>query len=315
MVLQIRGWYARSKHSMTGFEISEQYRRLEIPGRVTFMEGNGGLPKLEVTADRSSAEIYLHGAHVTDFQKKGEAPLLFTSQFSRFNAGQPIRGGVPLIFPWFGPREGEPTHGFARLASWELHEAVTLPDKGVTLRFHLPDIAESAVWPPFSANYVVTVTDSLSMELLITNISADETFHFEACLHSYFFVGDINEIAIVGLKGAKYLDKADHFAEKQETGDAIRIASEVDRIFHDSTAPVELHDRKLRRKIRVEKNGAASTVIWNPWIAKAQQMPDFGNEEYKQMVCIESGNVGKNRVALEPGRTAVMKVTLSSSSL
>jgi len=80
---------------MVSYELSEQLRRLEIPGRVTFMEGNGGLPKIEVNTDRSTAEIYFHGAHVTDFQKKGEAPLLFTSQFSRFTPNQPIRGGVP----------------------------------------------------------------------------------------------------------------------------------------------------------------------------------------------------------------------------
>jgi D-hexose-6-phosphate mutarotase len=300
---------------MLGFEISEQLRRLEIPGRVTLMEGNGGLPKIEVTTDHSSAEIYFHGAHVTDFQKKGEAPLLFTSQFSRFTRGQPIRGGVPVIFPWFGPREGEPTHGFARAVSWALHEAVTLPNGGVTLRFHLPELAESAVWPQFTANYVVTVTDTLGMELLITNTSADEVFNFETCLHSYFFVGDVGEVSIGGLKGAAYLDKTDHFAPKTEPGDSIRIASEVDRIFLDSPGPVEIHDRKLQRKIRIEKTGAASTVLWNPWLAKSQQMPDFGNEEYRQMICVESGNVAKNRVALPPGRTAVMKVTLSSSAL
>jgi glucose-6-phosphate 1-epimerase len=299
---------------MVSFEISEQLRRLEIPGRVTFMEGNGGLPKIEVNSDQSSAEIYLHGAHVTDFQKKGEAPLLFTSQFSRFTPSQPIRGGVPVIFPWFGPREGEPTHGFARVVSWDLHEAVTLPEGGVTLRFHLPELAESAVWPPFSANYVVTFTDTLSMELLITNTSADEVFNFETCLHSYFFVGDINEVGITGLKGANYLDKTDHFAPKVES-DPIRIAAEVDRIYPDTTAPVEIMDRKLRRKIRIDKSGSASTVIWNPWLAKAQQMPDFGNEEYKQMICVESGNVARNRVSLAPGRTAVLKVTFSSTPL
>src|SRR5438309_9891859 len=159
---------------MVSIFIPDRLKRFEIPGRVTLLEGNGELTKVEAITEWSSAEIYFHGAHVTDFQKKGEAPLLFTSQFSRFTRGQPIRGGVPVIFPWFGPREGEPTHGFARAVSWELHEAVTLPDGGVTLRFHLPELAESAVWPPHSANYVVTITDTLSMELLITNTSADQ---------------------------------------------------------------------------------------------------------------------------------------------
>jgi D-hexose-6-phosphate mutarotase len=306
------------------FEISEQLRRLEIPGRMTVLEGNGSLPKLEVTTDHSTAEIYLHGAHVTDFQRKGEAPLLFTSQFSRFMAGQPIRGGVPIIFPWFGSREGEPTHGFARLCGWHLHEAVTLPEGGVTLRFHLPETGESGVWPSFNANYIVTINDTLSLELLITNTSADENFSFDTCLHSYLSVGDIREVEIFGLKGASYFDRIDHFTRRiltthlqnwTEEDEPIRIASEVDRVYLDTPRTVEVRDHKLGRIIRVEKTGSASTVLWNPWIDKAQQMPDFGNEEYKQMVCVESGNVAKNRISLPPGRTTALKVSLSSSRI
>src|SRR5262245_63188459 len=112
-------------------DIPEYLKRFEIPGRVTVLEGNGDLPKIEVTTDWSTAEVYLHGAQVTDFQKKGEPPLLFISQCSRFASGRPIRGGIPIVFPWFGEREGGSPHGFARMADWELHEATTVPDGGV----------------------------------------------------------------------------------------------------------------------------------------------------------------------------------------
>lgn len=300
---------------MVSINIPERIKRFEIPGRLTLLEGNGELLKVEVKTDWSTAEIYLHGAHVTDFQKKGEAPLLFTSQFSRFQKGEPIRGGIPIIFPWFGPREGEPAHGFARLAEWELHEATALPDGGVSLRFSLPETAASATWPAFSANYVVTVTDALTLELIITNAAPDQNFSFENCLHTYFAVGDIDAISITGLKGTTFLDKLDNFAPKTETADAIKITSEVDRHFVDTTSTVEILDPKLKRKIRVQKASSASTVVWNPWTTKAQQMPDFGNEEYKQMVCIESGNVAKNKLVLPPGKSSVLKVVLSSSAL
>ena len=296
-------------------DVTDRLKRFEIPGRISFQEGKGELAKIEITTDWSEAEIYLHGAQVTHFQKKGDAPLIFLSDFSRFALGQPIRGGVPVIFPWFGAREGEPMHGFARLAEWELHEAIAVPDGGVSLRFSLPDAAEGATWPPFSANYVVTVTDLLTLELIITNASADQNFSFETCLHTYFFMGDISAVSVTGLKGTAYLDKVDNFAQKTETADAIKIASEVDRIYLDSTGPIEIRDEKLRRKVRIEKSGSASTVMWNPWSAKAQQMPDFGNEEYKQMLCVESGNVAKNKVVLPPGRSSVLKVVLSVASL
>src|SRR5215510_11039778 len=117
---------------------TERLNKFEIPGRMTFLEGKGELPKIEVTTDGGSAEIYLHGAQVTHFQKRGEPPLLFLSQFSRFASGQPIRGGIPVIFPWFGPREGEPMHGFARFENWVLHEATAIPEGGASLRFNLP---------------------------------------------------------------------------------------------------------------------------------------------------------------------------------
>ena len=294
---------------------TEILRRFEIPGRVSIIEGNGELSKVEVKSDAACAEIYLHGAHVTDFQINGQAPLLFTSQCSRFARNQPIRGGVPIILPWFGSREGEPAHGFARLVDWELHEAVALPEGGATLRFSLPETDAAAMWPPFTANYVVTVTDKLSLELIVTNGSRDESFAFDNCLHTYFHVGDVARVSVTGLKGVTYLDKVESYAQKIETNEAITICSEVDRIYLDTTSAVEIHDRSLRRKIRVEKSGSNSTVVWNPWTAKAEQMPDFGNDEYQQMVCVESGNVSRNRIVLPPGRSSLLRVVLSSAAL
>ena len=78
---------------------------------------------------------------------------------------------------------------------------------------------------------------------------------------------------------------------------------------------MEILDPRLGRKILVEKQGSASTVVWNPWIAKSRQMPDFGDEEYERMICVESGNVGKNEIKLAPGQSAVLKVKLSSETL
>src|SRR5207249_3734233 len=138
---------------------------------------------------------------------------------------------------------------------------------------------------------------------------------FENCLHTYFEIGDINHLSITGLKGASYFDKAANFAQKIETSDAIRFASEVDRIYVNTTGTVEILDPRLGRKIRVEKAGSASTVVWNPWVAKAQQMPDFGSEEYERMVCVESGNVSSNKLTLAPGQSSTLTVKLSSESL
>ena len=193
--------------------------------------------------------------------------------------------------------------------------AIVHDDNGKRPRFNLPETAAWAAWPSFSANYIVTITDTLALELIVTNTSAHQDLIFENCLHTYFAIGDLRAVSIMGLKGVEYLDKVENYAAKTETAEAIKIVSEVDRTYLGTTGPVEIVDPKLRRRIRVEKSGSASTVVWNPWVAKAQQMPDFGDEEYLQMVCVESGNIARNRITLEPGKSSVLKVVLSSAPI
>jgi glucose-6-phosphate 1-epimerase len=279
----------------------------EIPGHLTLASGNGGLPKVLIETAWSSAEIYLHGAHVTHFQKKGVAPLLFLSAASEFASDKPIRGGVPLIFPWFGPREGFPAHGFARTTAWELRESELLDDGSVRLRLVLPGTESHEV------EYLVTVAESLTMELMVKNISAQDTV-IETCLHTYFQISGIDDISITGLAGATYLDTVANSTEI-ETSAPIRIASEVDRVYFDTSATVEIEDPGFGRIIRVAKSGSNSTVVWNPWIGKSRRMADFGDDEYLQMVCVESGNVAKNQITLPPGEATALKVEISSTPL
>ena len=279
----------------------------EIPGRVTVLPGRGGLPAILVTTACSEAEIYPHGAHVTRFQKLGEPPLLFMSAASEFRADMPIRGGVPVIFPWFGPRAGLPAHGIARVAAWELLEAGVVAGGAMRLHLRLPTSGEWMV------DYYVTVGSALTLELAVTNTGAKDV-SIENCLHTYFQVGDVQQIGISGLAGTRYLDLL--LAAEFTEGEApIRIAGEVDRTYQDTSALVEIRDPVLRRTIRVRKSGSKSTVVWNPWIAKAQRMPDFGDDEYLQMVCVESGNIAENAVTIAPGKAASLIVEIDSANL
>lgn len=304
--------YARLSPIMT---TNQWQKSLEIPGRVLFSEGNGDLSRLQINTAHSAAELYLHGAHLSHFQRTNEPPILFMSQLSRFQEGLPIRGGIPVIFPWFGAREGEAAHGFARTQSWDLREVSQLPRGAVALRLTLPDSPSAALFPKFTCEYTVTVGETLAAELTVANASEDQDFTFETCLHTYFHIGDITAISITGLKGADYLDKTEHFARKTERAEHLKINGETDRVYLDTTQPVEIHDSKLQRRIRLEKSGSLSTVVWNPWITKAQQMPDFGNDEYQQMICLESGNVAENRLTLPAGKSASLKVEISALPL
>ncbi|GAA5130117.1 D-hexose-6-phosphate mutarotase [Luteolibacter yonseiensis] len=281
--------------------------KFEIPGHLRITPGNGGLPKLLIETGGSTAEIYLHGAHVTGFQKKGEPPLLFMSARSEFVAGAPIRGGVPVIFPWFGPREGFPSHGTARLSEWTILQTALLPDGSVRVDLALAGADD------FEVGFVVTAGDSLGMELTVKN-TGDAGRSFANCLHTYFQVGDIHKVSISGLQGTGYTDSLTARSEV-EAGPSILIDREVDRIYQDTTATVDIHDPSLGRTIHVAKSGSNSTVVWNPWIDKSIRMPDFGDEEYLQMLCVESGNIAKNQITLAPSASSTLKVEISSSAL
>ena len=288
----------------------DQLRKFEIPGVVTFNAGNGGLLRINLKTESSAAEMYLHGAHITGFQKTSEPPLLYLSRLSHFARDRAIRGGVPICLPWFGTRAGDVMHGFARVTEWGVAETSAAPKGGATVRLKLPGTAIRPPWPMFSAEFVLTVTDRLSMELIVTNRS-DRNLEFENCLHTYFNVGDVRDISLAGLKSAYYLDKTDQGARKPEIADAIRITAETNRVYLDTTSTVEIHDAKFHRTVRVEKSGSTSTVVWNPWTTQAVP-DDFDEYDYRRMICIESGNVGPNKLKLTPGRVASLKVVLSS---
>jgi glucose-6-phosphate 1-epimerase len=291
----------------------ESLRKFEIPGRVTVAKGSGGLTKINVAAKHGAAEIYLHGAHVAGFQKNGEAPLLFMSRLSQFAPGKPIRGGAPICFPWFGNREGEPSHGFARISEWQLTRTSASENGAVSLAFRLPTTPGRVVWEPLRVEFNVTVSEKLIMELIATNDSAGKAIEIENCLHSYFHVGDIHQVSITGLQGAPFDDFAAGAAgsRKLENEAVLRITRETNRVYPDSAGPVEIRDENLKRTIRVEKFNSNSTVVWNPWTT--QKLPDdFDPAEHKTMVCVESGNVKQNKISLAPGKTAALKVILSS---
>jgi D-hexose-6-phosphate mutarotase len=295
---------------------TNSFEKFAIPNQLKIISGNGGLPKIVVTTKVSAAEIYPHGAHVTHFQKNGEPPLIFMSAKSHFKNGEPIRGGVPIIFPWFGNRNGEPSHGFARTAEWQLVKTSASPDGSVMLHFALPQIPGRDLWNSLRTEFVVTVAETLTMELISINDSCDDTFEIENCLHTYFQIGDIGAISISGLQDAAFLDNAagGNGERKIQNEAELRISRETNRIYLDATNAVEIRDEKLKRKIRVEKFNSHSTVVWNPWTT--QKLPDdFDPAEYKNMVCVESGNVKQNKISLAPGKSTALKVVLSSRAL
>ena len=281
-------------------------------GRVVFLDGSGDLPMIEIRTPWSSAEIHLLGGTVSQFQKKNEPPMLWVSKFSRFEKDVPIRGGIPVIFPWFGKPADKPgQHGLVRQQMWEVKEVSSPPDGSVFVRLHLPGLSESPLCPGAVVEYLVGIGEQFTSELIVTNQGA-QPLAFEDCLHTYFATGDISGVSVSGLQGQEYLDAVQNFLPIKDAAPAIRVDQEVDRVYLNAPQATEIRDEEWKRVIRVEKENSRSTVVWNPWIAKSKRMQDFGDEEYLQMICVESGNVRTDSITLAPGATHSLKVKLSS---
>lgn len=288
---------------------------LEIPGFARFEPGLGGLTRLAITTPEAEAHVYLQGAHVTHFQPAGAAPVLFLSERSFFAAGKAIRGGVPVCFPWFAARAGEPAapaHGFARTLLWEVESLALDGGQSVlaVLRLATND-ATRAHWPhDFFLRLHLRVGSLLLMMLEVEN-TGGTPFQFEEALHTYFAVSDVREVAISGLENASYIDKTDGLKTKALSSEPLRFTAETDRVFSATRTTCVLADAGAKRRITVEKSGSATTVVWNPWNAKAVAMPDFGDDEWARMACIETANAGVDAVTLAPGAKHAMRAIIS----
>jgi len=297
-------------------DIASLNHRFSIPDVAFFDDGQGGLIRLTIKSAAADAEIYLHGAHVTRFDPRGQPPVLFMSAKSQFAPGKPIRGGVPICFPWFGPKAGDakaPAHGFARLVEWNV-ESVKQNGTDVSAVLSLVSNEETkSLWSAeFSATYTVTVGSELHLSLAIKN-TGSTAMKFEEALHTYLTVGDVETIWIEGLGDTTYIDKVNNAARTAQSTAPIRFIDETDRVYLATRATCIVHDPSLGRQIRVAKTGSDATVIWNPWINKAKAMADFGDDEWPGMVCVETCNVADHAVTLEAGATHTMTAGISTT--
>ncbi len=285
-----------------------------IPGIVDIEESESGLTRAKITTKLCNAEVYLQGAHLTQWQPAGSEPVLFLSERTALQPGKAIRGGVPVIFPWFGARTATPysewtdgpSHGFARTSIWQLASATTSGDNvHLTLTLEPNEVSRSLGYDDFLVTYKLTFGLELLLQLEVQNLSTSPLY-FEEALHSYFAVGDATKIAINGLADTEYLDKTDAFKRKRQTEFLLTLSGETDRPYLNTTAPIAIADPDISRRILIEKQNSKTTVIWNPWSTLTAKLADMAPDGWTRMVCVETANVGENAVSLAPGETHTM---------
>jgi glucose-6-phosphate 1-epimerase len=88
------------------------------------------------------------------------------------------------------------------------------------------------------------------------------------------------------------LDYLDNLIGKErftEQADAITFDGEVDRVYLNTPTKIAVIDHERKRTIELRKEGMPNAVVWNPWDKKAKTIADMGDEDYKTMLCVDSG--------------------------
>jgi len=291
-----------------------------IAGVLSFDE-HDSLIRAHITTPACSGEVYLHGAHITAWQPAGQQPGLFLSDKSAFAPDKAIRGGIPLIFPWFGARTATPesqrtdgpSHGFARIQPWQLDFAAYAADElHLSLTLEPTELSRSLGFDKFLLAYQITFGKELKLRLSVAN-DGTQPLHFEEALHTYLHVGDVENARVHGLFETEYLDKTDNFARKTQTEPILTFTGLTDRPYLNTTSPIVVDDPALDRRITVTKANSRTTVVWNPWANAG--IADMSDDGWHRMLCVESANVGEDAVTLRPQEAHVMETAISIEAL
>lgn len=277
-----------------------------IADSVQFVTGDGGFPFISVQNQSAKALISVYAGQVLSFQPTNEPEdLLFKSAKAFYQAGKAIKGGVPICWPWFGPDpEGQnrPSHGFVRNRAWTVVSTSTISDSETQVVLGLVDTEETqAIWPQsFELKLEITVGTTLKLDLVTRN-TGNQPFMLTQALHTYFRVGGIDQVQVLGLEDTHYLDKTDGGTEKIQDG-AVAIATEVDSVYKNVAGELVIVDAALGRRIRITSSGSQTAIVWNPWVENSIKSADLDDLDYQQFVCVETANAANDVIAVQPQR-------------
>lgn len=280
---------------------------------IAFNETYPGITILSVENKAASADISLYGGHVLSYKPAGKDEVLFMSPKSVFEPGKPIRGGIPVCFPWFGPNPSvptEPPHGFARTSQWTL-VSVSEKKKETTIIIELASSeATRARWPfDFTLTLEIRVGKTLDMTLTTSNPGKDPIVVTTA-LHTYYAISDIARVSVLGLNGLKYIDRVGPATVKDQTG-PVSISAETDRVYLGAE-DVTIRDEGSGRKVLISRTGNPDTVVWNCWEEKSKTIGDIGEGVYRSYVCVEAGSVLDNKITIAPDTSVSQSMTIKA---
>ena len=289
--------------------------RFAIPFKLRFKALGEGLIAIDINNAHGTASICLQGGQILSWQPVSTAePMIWLSSAAKFAPQTSIRGGIPVCWPWFSAHASDasfPMHGFARTQPWQVKSTRSLDDGSTEISLTLPlTTAMQAMWPhQAQLDMLINVGETLKIALITRNLGVSDFVITEA-LHTYFSVSDVAQVQVEGLDGIHFHDKAAGWSEGDQVG-AISFAAEVDRVYVNTPERCTIVDPAFNRRIHIAKLGSQSTIVWNPWAARAAQMGDLGTDDasgWKRFVCVESANARENAVTVAAGKSHTMAV-------
>jgi len=293
-------------------ELNDLNDRFAIPFKLRFKTFGEGLVVANITNAHASASICLQGGQLLSWQPTASAePVIWLPSAATFAPKAPIRGGIPVCWPWFSAHGSEasfPMHGFARTQPWQVKSTRSLDDGSTEISLTLPiTSAMQAMWPhQAQLDLLINVGTTLKIALITRNL-CDSDFILTEALHTYFSVSDIAQVHVDGLDGIHFHDKAAGWTEDDQAG-TIPFAAEVDRVYVNTPERCTIVDPGFNRRIHIAKIGSQSTVVWNPWAARAAQMVDLGQDGWTRFVCVETANARENAVSVPAGKAHTLAV-------
>ncbi|KAK8949352.1 hypothetical protein KSP39_PZI005810 [Platanthera zijinensis] len=267
----------------------------------------------------ASARVCLYGGQIISWRNERGEELLFTSCKANFKPPKAMRGGVSIYFPQFGHYGLLGQQGFTRNKMWSidcdppaLHPNDSNEKACVDLLL-TPLDAELKCWPhcfEFRLRVTLSMDGDLTVISRVRNING-KPFSFSFAYHTYFSVSDISEVRVEGLETLDYLDNLCQRERFTEQGDALTFESEVDRVYLGTPNVVAVLDHEKKRTFVIRKAGVPDMVVWNPWERKAKNMMDLGDEEYKQMLCVDAAVI-ERPINLKPGEEWTGRLELSA---
>jgi glucose-6-phosphate 1-epimerase len=284
----------------------DELSQYEIGGELEFIEIEHGFIYAEINNPMAHATVSTYSGQVLSYRPKDrQDDLLFVSDKAYYEDGKAIKGGIPICWPWFGAdpeNQGRPAHGFVRNRQWQVTGSESLEDGSTKIVMSMTDNdATRALWPhSFRLDIEITVGNSLKVEL-VTHNTGNDSITISQALHTYFRVGNIGKVSVLGLDGIQYLDKTNNSARVTQSG-PVTISGEVDRIYTGVTGDLTIDDNSLGRKIVIASSGCSTAVVWNPWVETAASMADLDDDDYQRMLCVETANAGPETVEIAAGK-------------